>query len=746
MTSPGNDPSEVPPSGKGEGEARTFVIGITMAGAVSAGAYTAGVLDFLIRALEAHNARVDDTGRTGPRHRVALKVMSGASAGGVCAALGLVGLIKNRDGSGAPTLGPAKTVGAEADPYHYSYVLDPVHEVWVDGLDLWNRQTQSARHRRDGAKGTGLLAIEDIRHPESAVLSLLNGHHVDRVADAALGDIEMPGTEGDALAGYDFLARDLEIFLTATNLSGVPYRVGFRPGLAGDGASGHAMAQHAAVRHFRVSGLGTRDIVSNWLARWHDVGIELPLPPPGRPLPVLDPGTPWGRLRTAAIATGAFPIGLAARQIECRAEEFGRFGAMPDDARTPGGAMPVDVAPEALRHARPDFGDRAQPGFAVRYVAVDGGLMNNEPFEYARYTIRPAMEAACEDEPDRFLRPNPRRPDKADRAVIMIDPFPEGPEYEQLEASDTRAGRALLPVIGALVPALKNQARFKPSELLLAASEEVHSRFLIAPRRGPRSDASGPAALSGAEAIASGGLGGFLGFFDKRFRMHDFMLGQRNCQRFIAEHFTLSEENGVLGIPEDAHTGKPVPILQPGPGLMDREVPLPPWPAMDNGELEPLLDAATRRLGLLGKRLVGQQSPNAWLSFALERLWSMTIPVDGIKATLREHLIRTVLRQLVAREQHVSSRGAPLLRRRVLAVLIEQGPDRQTADEIARSVLRLYADAEPAPDTAEVARELARLVSDGHAWTGGALLGKAKFLHRCFRPSWLKAARILLTG
>ena len=64
------------------GRAGGFEIGLVMAGAVSAGAYTAGVLDFLIQALDQwHEGKRGDDPRC-PRHDVSLKVLAGASAGG----------------------------------------------------------------------------------------------------------------------------------------------------------------------------------------------------------------------------------------------------------------------------------------------------------------------------------------------------------------------------------------------------------------------------------------------------------------------------------------------------------------------------------------------------------------------------------------------------------------------------------------------------------------------------------------
>ena len=69
-----------------------FELGLTLAGAISAGAYTAGVLDFLFQALdewEKHRG-VSST----PQHRVVIKVITGASAGAITGALGPVALAR----------------------------------------------------------------------------------------------------------------------------------------------------------------------------------------------------------------------------------------------------------------------------------------------------------------------------------------------------------------------------------------------------------------------------------------------------------------------------------------------------------------------------------------------------------------------------------------------------------------------------------------------------------------------------
>jgi len=81
---------------------KKFKLCITMAGAVSAGGYTAGVLDYLLETLElweqaknknrtigVGNAGYDDTI---PMHEVEIDVISGSSAGGISGTLTLLAL------------------------------------------------------------------------------------------------------------------------------------------------------------------------------------------------------------------------------------------------------------------------------------------------------------------------------------------------------------------------------------------------------------------------------------------------------------------------------------------------------------------------------------------------------------------------------------------------------------------------------------------------------------------------------
>src|SRR3954453_4247569 len=108
-------------AGGSRGEA-CFEIGLVMAGALSAGSYTAGVVDFLIQALDQwHEGKRGDDPRC-PRHDVSLRVMAGASAGGMSAAIA------------TPQFGEAHTPAVDTRPPGPSN--NKLFESWVRRIDI----------------------------------------------------------------------------------------------------------------------------------------------------------------------------------------------------------------------------------------------------------------------------------------------------------------------------------------------------------------------------------------------------------------------------------------------------------------------------------------------------------------------------------------------------------------------------------------------------------------------------------
>lgn len=535
----------------------TFEIGLVLAGAVSAGAYSAGVLDFLIEALDTwHRAKLEDekAGRTGedrtvPHHKVRLHIITGASAGGMNGAISAVALRYHYPRAWSEE----KIEAARRDQAFKPGWLDrvdrarnPFYSAWFELIDI-----------------TKLLGTTDL---DEDIYSLLDCTILEEIVKTVLA------YEADDISDSDrrmreWLPNPLPLILTVTNLRGVPYQIIFR----GHGSQAHEMSLHQDHMAFAVRGLGP--------------GAYQPLPDDFLDL---DPGTPggWERLGMAALATGAFPVGLRARALERDGSDYdGRHPIIPPDRAElifdkpawPGGAAPKEY----------------------KFLCVDGGVMNNEPFEIARQALAGLNWH------------NERRGDKANRAVVMVDPFIEpgalGPERDV----------DLPKVFMSMVNAMKNQTRFTPRDRALIQSEDVYSRFLIAPSRGE---------IKGAGAIASGGLGAFMGFFSKEYRHHDFMLGRRNCQRFLQASFTLPEVNPIFNENEvwsrqarekfRGHASDDHLQVIPCVGPCAIKEPLPKWPAGKfayGSDLQALVAKRTDRfVSEVLARLSGKRGAGTW--------------------------------------------------------------------------------------------------------------------------------------
>lgn len=242
----------------------TFHLGINMAGAVSAGAYTAGVLDFLMEALEQWYAAKASAAPVVPLHDISLEVFSGASAGGMCAAIAAV-----------MVQGNFQHIQNPADP-SVKDTTNKFYESWVNKIDIeWLLQ------ERDLADG-------------KPVISLLDSTIIDDIADYAL----VPGTATDR----PYLSKSLTLFLALTNVRGAPFSLN---GTAA-GSAEEDIAYYADRLQFetvRGAGAATQS-------------------PSAKPLPVGSNAGAWPLLKEAAKATGAFPIFLAPRKIDRSAADY----------------------------------------------------------------------------------------------------------------------------------------------------------------------------------------------------------------------------------------------------------------------------------------------------------------------------------------------------------------------------------------------------------------------------------------
>jgi hypothetical protein len=255
----------------------TFELGLVMAGAASAGAYSAGVIDFLLEALETWEAAKAGGDPRVPDHRVQIRVAAGASAGGIVAALlamlPFTGHYPMRDLPYAAT--PAEAENA---------ARNLLYKCWVLGVDI----------RR-------MLRTDDLVARRSAVPSLLNGNVLADVADDAIATVRAALASQNNPQPKGYLTNPLQLYLCLTNMRGLPYVVSM---VADETMRGHRVKSHADYGHFAVFGAGAGEM---------DAYIR-------GAIPVNWPGTSgvpdadgWGRLRDAALATSAFPGGFPSR-------------------------------------------------------------------------------------------------------------------------------------------------------------------------------------------------------------------------------------------------------------------------------------------------------------------------------------------------------------------------------------------------------------------------------------------------
>ncbi|WP_084799787.1 patatin-like phospholipase family protein [Bradyrhizobium sp. Ai1a-2] len=613
-----------------------FQIGLALSGAISAGAYTAGVLDFLFQALFEWDAHRGEPGV--PNHRVVLKVIAGASAGAITGALGAIALAR---GIQPCEFDKNQIKDRYPDTYtthqRFLCVLPPLYRTWVE------------LPRMVGADGTGgLLGTADIEanrtHNPPIVRSLLDASVLEEIKRAA---IEPNQSSPAKFASYSFIANDLHVFITISNMRGIPFRVAF-------GRNSYGMQTVGDRIHYVLNDLGQCKLGNNnlWLESdtlnaSHQISI--------RTLPTkkdTDLGE-WDLYGTAALASGAFPVGLSCRRLDLPwAHYMNRQYPIP---------VPADV------EIQPDFPPGTQERYkSFAFESIDGGLVNNDPFDYAQFALTggPAVPASGE---------------MVEKAIIMVAPFPEPPDF----LPENSPSPALTAIVRALFPALVNQARFRSSELAPAVNERDFSRFLIAPsRRMPRAGSRGaPMEHSKTEkfAIACGLLGGFGGFLDEKFRAHDFQLGRRNCQYFLQKSFLVPPNNKIVGRRGLTELQPVIPLL----GSAADPVPLPRWPQMSQANFDLLSRRLKARVSAIAPRLIDAQTSSVKLRAALKFGW-----VTFVRSHVLNLIQQTILADLVRRGQiegwNVPSGGSSTDVNSIIAELVNPACDLRTPQRIAQ--------------------------------------------------------------
>jgi hypothetical protein len=314
-------------------EEKKIYLGICMAGAITAGSYTAGVMDYLFETLENwqfckdENIRAREAGKriddwpypSVPMYDVIIQIISGASAGGMCAAITTSMLAE----------------GVKANDF--AYKNSKLYKAWIELADGDERDSTIKK----------LLDTSDIKVADG-LESLLNSKVLDNLCDKVITVVEEPKFP-------KYVSEDLDILTTITNLRGKPYHIKFKS----DGKDKeHTMILHRDFMHFRMGEeANPRSVKTDFLPLDFRVPNHVEM------------------LKATALATGAFPIGLSARGLS-RSEQYYNSktsNIVGDEKAT------LSPIPDRDYHS----------------LNIDGGALNNEPFGETERILKSKLKQEC---------------------------------------------------------------------------------------------------------------------------------------------------------------------------------------------------------------------------------------------------------------------------------------------------------------------------------------------------------------
>lgn len=302
-----------------------------MAGAVSAGSFTGGVVDYLIETLDLWEKAKQNNLRLGPSHPeydhsipmhdVEIDVISGSSAGGITSTLALLNLVDN-------DYKPVNKDNPDGDNNRF-------YQSWVQMAD--DKQSSTLDK---------MLATDDLRKlkKQEKPESLLNNEPIEIIAKNAL-HIE------NQQKYPPYIADDLDLILPTTNLRGINFQIDF--GISGN--EGPVITSHAEFFRYK---LATEKFTQG-------------IPEADKLYYVLDIQQPryMGYLKEATLSIAAFPIGLKSRKVAISQQYISRF-------------------PKYLFGQKNGIKPIVKDNNVYNFNSIDGGLINNEPFAIALKVLK----------------------------------------------------------------------------------------------------------------------------------------------------------------------------------------------------------------------------------------------------------------------------------------------------------------------------------------------------------------------
>lgn len=385
-----------------------------MAGAVSAGAYTAGVMDYLIETLERweqfkktkrekleKGQELTEDEKRVPDHDVVIDVLSGASAGGMTAAVLSYSLMDDTY---------LNKLDGEISPGNYNlpnqeFQKSKLYDCWIKMADEPEKITLDK-----------LLDTGDVQSIDK-MNALLNSKAINEIANNAT-----PKKFRDNSNFPNYFNKELSIFLTVTNLDGLPIEIKF--GNTTD--TKNIFKMHSGFLHYSFA----PSTINNLVYPFESLTDEN-----------------YKNLIAAAKSTGAFPIGLENQSIKILKKYMQQYK---DNLLTQHNL-------NLVYDCNDDY----------RFTAVDGGLINNEPIGTTA----------------KFLNRNLKKED-IKPYMVLIDPFPNITTATKKEnkSQEQDSKYNLLQVVLKLFGAVRNHSMFKQEDLIDGLNMEKN-KYLIYPSK-----------------------------------------------------------------------------------------------------------------------------------------------------------------------------------------------------------------------------------------------------------------------